>query len=117
MQVGRKMRGCEMWARAAEKALSTMDFSGKCFFFSRVTYHRQIREEEPEEPLRMRQSESPQLPQSRRQFLKPGGGQSTRWGGCVAGKVPRQQIWRPMGTAAEAVRATMAKGLAGGQLE
>lgn len=44
------MRGCEMWARAAEKALSTMDFSGKCFF-SRVTYHRQIREEEPEEPL------------------------------------------------------------------
>lgn len=65
----------------------------------------------------MWQSESLQLPQSRRQFLKPGGGQSTKWGGCVAGEVLRQQMWRPMGTAAEAVRAAKAKGLAGGQLE
>lgn len=35
-------------------------------FFPRVTYHRQIREEEPEEPLRIWQSESPHPPQSRR---------------------------------------------------
>lgn len=51
-----------------------------------VTEHRQVRGDEPEEQLRMWQSQSPS-----NRFLEPGGGQRAAQKGHVAGKTLRRQ--------------------------